>query len=488
MSGNWSESNIPVQPGVFINFETTGTVGAPAGPFGVVGVPITAAWGPVDEFTLLSNENELNSVYGYDNGDVATTTGWVARDAFVGGAAQVLVRRIGDGTEAKATKTLANATVTALTFTALYEGTKANDFGFTTRTNPLDATKKDLLILEGGSVRETYTYLGSDTTFVDLAAQINGTGAYVGNGSQMVTVAINSTLTALATVTNTLMTGGLNGGSPIAGDYLTAQDAFEREGGFDIFCLNGVSSSGIMTSLVAWTRAQNDAGRYVVSVVGGPAAESVSTAVTRAQGYANEFVVSLGGQDFTTVLPDGTVAARSSAQLVGKIAGMIASSGIASSITRMVVPNVKLDTPLTDVELKDCISGGVLPIIRQGDRVIVADGVTTYSVFTDAKDGTFGSLSAVRAMQEIGVTTNRILETEFLGKKRNTLNVQNAIKARILGYLQKLEAMDVLINGTTLELDTRYTNTGYSIYLIINASFGYELKRVLITLRAPGLN
>ena len=92
MSGNWSESNIPVQPGVFINFETTGTVGAPAGPFGVVGVPITAAWGPVDEFTLLSNENELNSIYGYDNGDVATTTGWVARDAFVGGAAQVLVR------------------------------------------------------------------------------------------------------------------------------------------------------------------------------------------------------------------------------------------------------------------------------------------------------------------------------------------------------------------------------------------------------------
>lgn len=482
MSGKWSNTSIPPEPGVFINFETTGTVGVAPGPFGVVGVPFTAAWGPINEFTLMSNPNELEYTYGVDNGD-GSVTSWVVRDIFEGGAGQVLGLRIADGTEAKASKILQNTTpAAALTLTAKYHGTRGNAFGVTTRTNPLDSNLRDLLILEGGGVRETYTYAPTDIT--DLAAQINDTR----NGSELVVASGVTSGVALGTVTNSLFTGGLDGATTIAADYIEAQEAFERNGGFDVFTLDGIDNSGINTSLVAWTRGQNDVGNYVFSVVGGPAAETVSTAITRAQGYNNEFVASLGGQDFLVTLPDGTEVARTSAEIAPRIAGAIAAAGISGSITRVVLPGVRLSNPLTGSELANAIGGGLVPIVRRGDQVIVADGVTTFTGVSDIKDATFSAISSVRAMQEIGVTCDRILETEFLGKKRNTPTVQRAIRNRLLGYLQQLEAMDVLVNGSDVELDTRFNNTGYSIFLLISVTFTSELKRVLITVRAPGVS
>jgi len=482
MSGKWSNTSTPPEPGVFINFETTGTVGVAPGPFGVVGVPFTAAWGPVDEFTLMSNPAELDFTYGVDGGAGATTS-WVVRDIFEGGAGQVLGLRIGDGTEAKAAQTLQNtAPAAALTLTAKYHGTRANAFGVTTRVNPLNAALRDLLILEGGGVSETYTYAPTDITA--LAALINSTTT----GSNLVVASGVTSGTALATVTNVLLTGGLNGATPIAADYVGATTEFERNGGFDVFTLDGVSNTSIVTATVAWTRAQNDAGQYVFTVVGGAAAETVSTAVARAQGYNNEFVASLGGQDFTVTLPDNTQAARTSAQIAPRLAGVIASSGLSGSATRAVMSGVRLVQPLTGVELATSIAGGLVSLIRRGNEVIVADGVTTFTGFVGIKDRTFGAISSIRAMQEIGVTCDRILETEFLGKKRNTSNVQRAIKNRLEGYLQQLEAMDVLVNGSTVDLDTRFNNTGYSIFLLINVGFSRELKRVLITVRAPGLN
>lgn len=482
MSGKWSNTSIPPEPGVFINFETTGTIGVAPGPFGVVGVPFTAAWGPLDEFTLLNNPSELDYTYGADNGN-GTTTSWVARDIFEGGAAQVLARRIGDGTEAKASKVLQNTTpAPAMTLTAKYHGTRGNAFGVTTRTNPMDAALRDLLILEGGAVRETYTYAPTDITA--LAAKINDTVS----GSNLVVASAVTSGVVLATVTNSTFTGGANGGAPIAADYIDATGAFERNGGFDIFTLDGVANSAIVSSLVAWTRSMNDAGRYVFTVVGGDTGEVVSAAITRAQGYNNEFVATLGGQDFKVTLPDGTEVARTSAQLAPRLAGAIAASGLSGSVTRAVMRGVKLANPLSGPELASSIKGGLVSLIRRGEQVIVADGVTSFTGFTDIKDGTFGTISSVRAMQEIGVTCDRILETEFLGKKRNTPTVQRAIQNRLTGYLQQLEAADVLVNGSTVELDTRFNNSGYSIYLLINVRFAHELKRVLITVRAPGLS
>jgi hypothetical protein len=68
---------------------------------------------------------------------------------------------------------------------------------------------------------------------------------------------------------------------------------------------------------------------------------------------------------------------------------------------------------------------------------------------------------------------------------RNTTTAQNALVTRAKDYFKKLEAQNVLITGTEVELDTRFDNTGYAVYLLVNAQFGLELKKILITLRAP---
>lgn len=480
--GKWSfDGETPTLPGVYFDYRNTEVENVSGGIFGTVGMPIVADWGPIDTFTTIRSAGELENVFGPDDGTGASTSHLV-NEVLKAGAKEVLVLRIGDGTEAAATKVLGNVTptATALTLTAKYKGTRGNNFTVTVRENPGDNTKNDLIIYENGVQREIYTH---------VKASVTALGATINDKSALVTATVAVGNVALATVTGSAFTGGDSGSSVVAGDYVTAQDAFEREGGFDVYVMDGIGDSAINTAAVAWIESLNEAGLNVYGVIGGPTSESVSTGISVAQGYDSEYITRVGGGDVKFVLADGTEVTRSTAKgLAQRVAGLIAAAGITGSITRAEVPGISYVTPLTLQESKDATAAGLLTLTKVQRRTVVMDGITTFSSFTAEKDETFATISNIRAMQLINVDLENIFETEFIGKIRNTETGRSAAKARLERYFAQLEAVQVLVPETVVSVDTRRDNTGYSMYFVVEAQFGLELKKVLLTIRTPLLS
>lgn len=478
MSGKWSfDGGTPVRPGFYIDYRNTATTSVAGGAFGTVAMPVTADWGPIDEVVSITSEGSLINTFGPDDGTGATTS-YLVREALIGGAKEVKVVRIADGTEAKSTKVLGNVTPTgtALTLTAKYHGLRGDDFTVTVRENPLDNTKNDLIIYENGIEREIYTH---------TKASVTALGATINADSNLVDATVAVGGVALATVTASAFTGGDSGTSTVAADYLNAQDILEREGGWDIYVMDGISDSSIKTAAIAWIEDLNNVGQYSMIVVGGPDSETVGAGITLAEGYDSEYVVSFGGGDIKMTLADGTEVTRNTAEGAPRIAGVIAAAGITGSATRAQLPGIAAVTPLTKAEAEAAIAGGMLTLTKRQGVTIIEDGITTFTSFTDEKDETFATISNIRAMQQIGFDLDYIFENEWLGKVRNTTTAQNALVTRAKDYFKKLEAQNVLITGTEVELDTRFDNTGYAVYLLVNAQFGLELKKILITLRAP---
>lgn len=482
MSGEWSPTGpTPIRPGFYITYQTVGSAAQTGGLFGTVGMPIWADWGPINTFTTITSVDELDAAFGSDIGTTTTTTHLV-REALLGGANAVKVLRIAvaGAPLAKATVTLSDdtgGTPKTVILTAKYDGIRANAFRVTVQENPADPAYNDLIILEGNVRKEVYTHVKNACDA--LVADINSKSSLV---TATRTLTGNFT-TDLNYVTAVAMTGGNNGSTLTGTQYNDALDAFEREGGFDVFALDGVSDNTIITSTIAWADLLNENGNYVFTVVGGPENETVSAAITRSV-YENEFVGSLYG-DVLVTLRNGAVDARGSALLAPRVAGMVAAAGILGSITRGVMPGVVVETPLTKLEAESLISNGIISLYKRGSETVVEDGITSFTAFTDDKDKTFATISNVRVMQQMGNDLNRIFETEFLGKVRNTEAARQAVRTRVQGYLKTLEALGVLVNGSVVELDTRYTNTGHNIYLTVSIQFALELKRILVGIRTP---
>ncbi len=485
MSGEWSLSSpAPIRPGFYITFQTVAAPGVAGGQFGTVGMPIVADWGPLATFTTVRTVDELDAAFGVDVGAGSATT-HLAREVLIGGAKEVKLYRM-EGTTAATTASVTLSDQTAVTpltliLTTKYKGTRGNAFRATVRANPADVLKNDLLIYEGNVLLETYTHTKNDAA--GLKAAINDTD----RGSAYVVATGTATTTfgtGLVLVTASAFTGGTSATDVTSSHYLTAQTAFEREGGFDVFCLDGISTDGIVESAADWAIAQNQQGNYMMLVVGGDASEAAASAVTRTLDYDSEFVVSLHG-DTVLTLRDGTTSARSSAKLSPRVAGMIAAAGSTGSITRGEIPGVTITTPNTKAEAEALINGGVVGLYKRGDVVVIEDGITSFTSFRDDKDETFGTISNVRTMQQMGIDLNVLFETKFLGKVRNNAAARDAVKMVVEGYLKELEATGTLINGSTVDIDSRYVNTGHNIYLSVNIQFALELKKILVGVRAP---
>lgn len=610
MGGIWG-STTPIRPGLYLNFETTGTDAVPAGNSGIVGLPITADWGPVGEFVEVSSDAQYRGVYGPNN----YGTSYLVQEAFRGGALRVLAYRMADPTSVAASEldltddgaTYAVATTTpgtagtdevqtlsatvpatggdftlsftgtvaspiaaettapiawnasaatiqaalealpsiavgdvsvtggpvpgtpvVITFTggttvayneanigqltvnsagldggatvinleAKYPGTRGDGIRVVIRPNPLDNARKDFHVYEGSELREKYVYPA--TEHETLVALINDPT----DGSALLTASLDSshpeypgpyTAELQDSLTGTYLTGGDNGDTGLTvADYtdpLGVFDMYERRGGFDVFTLPDEVDSGLISALIQWAQSMNDEGNYVEVVVGGDTDELLATAITRSDAADSEWIVNVGRTDLNVTYPDGTTIARRTAAMTPRVAGKIAGAGIDRAVTfsDLSTPDspVEIVTPLTKEEVEEAITSGVIVFTRRGPRVVIEDGVTTFTSYTVEKDKTFGNIKAVRTMQQIGRDFNDIIEGGYIGVTNNNTATQSALINDVKKYLRGLEDRGALVPGSQVLLDERFENNGDTIHLLLLVQFGRELKRVLMTLRAP---
>lgn len=611
MGGSWSPNPLPIRPGGYINFESSGSAPVAPGDFGRVGMPVRSTWGPANQFVDIVTDAQRRAVFGDVDGDPASTTetSWLIREAIIGGAELVKAYRIVGAGSAAATVSLDDwVGDAAVTIDAKYDGTRGNDLSITVAASPVLAGKSVLSVVENGVALEEWVHdeddlealadaINAGSSFitatlaagteasevtdlvvaapltagdlvigldlgdgagvqstsdiawnastvanvqsaidaalaaagytagdivVSLQAGADGldsagsttyrltAGAGLANQNIAVTVAdgtaplvpalpgsvVVTTVTAgarspLAYATST-MAGGLNGAAPTLGDYTAVLDAFEAEGGFDLFALDGVSEEdfvGLDAALKVWADTNNEAGRYVMVVTGGGATElsgaDVVGAISRSALNDSEWVVNLGVSGLNVTTPRGNEISLTSAQSAARVAGQIAASGITGSVTFSEVAGATVNGPLTPAQVETLITNGVVTFAKRGDVTRIEDGVTTFTSVTEEKDFTFTQIRAVRAIQQIGLDVSEIVERDWVGKLVNTTSVRDSLVARLQEYFNALEAQKVLVNGTTVQIDTRYDNTRTNVFVLVEAQFQFELKRVLLTVRVP---
>ncbi|EBD8094933.1 phage tail sheath protein, partial [Salmonella enterica] len=158
--GTWEQTNRPVLPGLYMNFQAAASSAIQAGNRGTVVVPIKANWGPVGTFVEVGSEAAIERVFSahaLDNGTAYTSL----KLALLGGPKKLLAYRVAGATAKAAALTLKDSSDAAvLQLDAKYPGDRGNGFYVTIQPGVIDNTKHEVRLFEGN--RMLYALLTAD--------------------------------------------------------------------------------------------------------------------------------------------------------------------------------------------------------------------------------------------------------------------------------------------------------------------------------------
>lgn len=447
--GTWSATELPVLPGLYLNFVAAALAAIQSGSRGVVIAPVKAHWGPVRQFVEITSEAGITDAYTNDitNGATAYTT---LRLALLGGAKKILAYRLASSAAAVATVTLQDTTavtpINALRLDAKYTGARGNNFKVTVQVNPLDALKKDIKLYEGTTLLRTFTFT-SGTVQAAVDAINNDTG-----NKWIVAALLAAGNGILADIANTPMAGGDSGITAVAAlDYTNALAAFETQS-FNLLTLDGITDSAIQTSVVSWVSRVRDEGKGVIAVLGGSAADdtatdAVSKATTRSAGFNHEGVVNVG----VGAILDGV--SYSSAQAAAYAAGLIAGQKLSEATTYAATPFDDVTRRWTQSEMEQAVTGGVFLLFHDGRMVKVLRGMDSLVTLRQGQNNSWKKIRTIRVMDAINSDLMRAAEDNYIGKVNNTEEGRLALIGACKQY------MLTLVQGGVIEA------AGWDVYL-----------------------
>ena len=256
-----------VRPGVYVRVTNIGEPQEAIVPQGIVAALFRASWGPLGEVVYLENADAVISTFG-SAGTIDT-----ALEAFRGGCRRVVAYRLGTN-GGKALLNLQDAaSVNVVKIEAKYEGARGNGFAVTIRDSLTDATKRELLLYEGTTLRQTIPFAkgsGEPQALVNAVAASNS--PY-----------IKATKTAedsgvLAAVTQQPLTGGqdptVNGESYSVG--LSAIEAID----WNVLAVDTDDTATHTLAQAYIDRVRNE-GKRVLGVVGEPTSVPLAPLATR---------------------------------------------------------------------------------------------------------------------------------------------------------------------------------------------------------------
>ena len=169
--GTWEQTNRPVLPGLYMNFQAAASSAIQAGSRGTVVVPVKANWGPVGTFVEVSSETAIERTFAASVLDNGTAYGSL-KLALLGGPKKLLAYRVASSAAKAATLTLKDSGgADVLQLDAKYPGDRANGFYVTIQPGVIDNTKFEVRLFEGN--RMLYALLTAEITAEALAKEIN---------------------------------------------------------------------------------------------------------------------------------------------------------------------------------------------------------------------------------------------------------------------------------------------------------------------------
>jgi hypothetical protein len=477
LGGTWSSVDPPQRAGLFVNVDTVPATAPVADSSGVMGLVVTADWGPANTIVNISGASEAAAFYGSGSDAEFAIISALRGEGLPGrgGASTVRVYRAAASSAAKASASLSNtadpATV-AITLTALYEGTRGNNFTVTVQTNAADAARKDILVFEGTTLRESYTSLDP--------AEISAIVSVINGQSVLLTAAAGVTTSPLANVSNSAFSGGASGASLTSTEHSVAQAAFEAATTFTAFAVHGLTDSTILGTYSGWAERLNSEGKTFVMVVGGGLGEATTAAISRTTSLDSAYVLNIYG-DITI---DGIE--YKSADIASRVAGMVASAGAFRSVSFSQIPEASMDSSPTNAQIETLVRGSVVPFFFDGTTVRLQRARTTLRTTSVTKPEKFKSLLFVRKVQE----TLRGLDAvalSILGNAGaiNTAAGRASILAMFRAKLEELIQRGIALPGGNVYYDASYNNTGESLYIVFAIDMAPGVEQILGRIAIP---
>jgi len=448
-----------VRPGVYVAIGQTQQ--AAPNPLGIVAAIFKADWGPVATPTLIQNYDAVASTFGAISG---TSTIDCPQQAFVGGAQSVLAWRLGGAGGVAAVYTLNDSAAAGiLTITAKYAGVRGNAFRVTSRVNLVDATKNDLVILEGTTVLQTITY----TPGADAAAAIVAAVAAV--GSPWVTVAKVITGTGIAAIVTAaaLITG--------ANPTVTAASYLAGMNGIETLSWNALvsdsnddaASTGHTQALVfdAYvTRVRNVDGMRALYVVGVPTSVAQATRLANAAAFNNLSTVYVANGFVNGASPAVTFEGY---QAAARVAGLIVGAPITNSLTHEIIKDgISITGAMIGSDQVLAIQSGALTFSMNAlNQVQVEYGITTLVTPGPGLDNGWKKIRRVRTRDYL-VTAIAQLWDPLIGVVSNNAAGRGALIAAAYTVITKMIGIGALTSGSCIE-DPNNPPAGDSVWFVV---------------------
>ncbi len=450
-----------IRPGVYVRVTNIGEPPEAIIPQGIVAALFRASWGPLGEVTYLESAEAVTSTFGSDG-----TTDAVI-EAFRGGCRRVVAYRLGSGGQKAIINLQDSEKANVVNLTAKYEGTRGNNFSVNVRDSLVDDTKRELLLYEGATLRQTITFAkgsGEPQALVDAIAASNSpyiTATKIADGSG-----------TLATVTQQPLTGGqdptVNGESYSEG--LSAIEAIDWN-------VLAVDSEDPVTHAVVQTyidRVRNE-GKRVLGVVGEPTSVPLATRLVRARAFNDPAIIYVAngfrGRDDVT---------REGYKAAARVAGMVASAQITESLTHYVVRGAtELVGALTNAEIEQAIQSGALIFTMSAQKQIhIEYGINTFITVTADMDAGWKKIRRVKTRDNL---MDRIAGTwdPLIGKINNSPDGRATLIAAAQGIINRMIAEGALLQGSIFE-DPNNPPVGDSVWFVVQVDDLDSAEKVYI--------
>lgn len=475
---------VQIRPGVYEQVTTSSPPPPPS--LGIVGAVFRASWGPLGVATKLQTYDQIAATYGLPSGIASTVD--VAQQAFLGGAQSVVAVRLGTGGVAAHLACLdsGSTAATGILVTAKYPGIRGNTLKVTIRTNLIDGSKRDFLVYEGLTLRETVTYT---VTGADEAQSLVDAVAAAGSSFVVVTYVAIGTGTLLNQVGASLASGA--DPAILAADYSAALLVLEPQDwdvlvtDTDDVVITGSSPNdlaSIRTLIQAYVdrvRAQDD--NLCIGVLAETTAISLATRQAHAAAI-NDFAIVYVGNGFNTVAGADVEGYRAA----GRVAGMIAATPITQAVTHQVVPDgASVAGPLAVSDIINSILNGLL-VFSAATRGApqIEYGITT--LITPDANHDIG-WKKIRRVRTRDFLMESIIDnwTPLLGVVNNDSNGRATLVARAEAIMTNLINRGALTaatiavdpanppSGNTASFIATVQDTDSAEILLVNFSFAY---------------
>lgn len=419
---------------------------------GIVAVPFTANWGPVNALVLLGRATEFDAKFNTKEGATgiggATTAQKVRTLAYKAQPSQVLGYRMATSAAAKGSATLA----TGWTLQTAYP----SDRTFTAVVKAGVAPGATAVqIVENGVVLVSV----EDTTVAGLQAKLNASGI----------VTVSAAGAALPTNTaGVAFAGGNNGATVTATEYGAFLTEVEADHTANGIALDGVTDAPTLATLDAWLRRVRDEGFYITAARGGVTGWDSDLALGNAQSktlnYRGWINVGNGCDGYT------------SAEMAVFVAAYAASIALNASVTDQVIPfeKVNVKTPLTLGGRIQAKQAGTLVFTMEGGQVLIDEGVNTLTTAVGNDVPAMGKIRINNALDYIAGS----LEAFGNAYKKTRSNTQPARQAYASlvedTFFKPLARMEVVQPGYSYKEDPDYHGKDAAFTPKLDEAFFYS--------------